>query len=89
MFPSRRASLQVVLRSLEFLLGLYSQVLNSVSSVESASNLLVGLHELLELDVKLSVLLLEHSNVLLEGSNLSLDVRVSVQETRVAESDLV
>lgn len=71
------------------MLCLDSQILHSVSSVEGASDLLVCLHELLKLNVQFSVLLLQHVDVLLEGSNLSLNVRVSIEQTGIAESHFI
>jgi hypothetical protein len=83
------ASLEIVVGSLQLGFGLYSQVLDSFSSIQSASDLFVGFHKLLKLDVEVSVLLLEHRDVLLESSNLRLHVRVSVEEAGVRESDFV
>jgi len=61
-----------------FELGLFPQTQNSISSVKSCSDLLICLHEPLELNIKVLVLVLEHAAVLVDGVALRLQIIVAV-----------
>ncbi len=74
---------------MKFNLSSLSKVYNSVSSVEGRSNLLISLDKLLKLLVKVSVLLFQDANVLLESCDFSLNVSVSIEETGVAELNII
>jgi len=60
-------------------LVLLSYLLHPVLSVESHSDSLVGLDELVELLGEVLVLQLQHPNVIVEGVDLGLQVRVLVE----------
>lgn len=66
-----------------------SEVGDSVSSIESAPDLLVGGDKSVELDVKVFVLSVEHANVLLQGFDFGSQVAVSVSHAVVAEAHVV
>ena len=84
-----RGSVHLVLGALDGGLSSVSEVLHSVASVQSGSDLLVGLHESLKLDVQVFVLALEHVAVSVQSTDFSLDVLVSLKQVVVAESDVV
>ena len=63
-----------------------SNLLNSSFAVQSLSNCLVGLHKLVELLGELLILDSNDSNVVVQGINLHLQIRIVVQKGRVAVS---
>lgn len=73
-------------RSASLGIGLLSQAHDSVSSIQGRSDLLVSLHEPLQLDVEILVLALENGTVLVDGVALGLHIVVSLQEILVVES---
>lgn len=70
-------------------LSLLSQAHHSVSSVQGSSDLLVSLHEALELHVQILVLTLEDGAMLVNGIALSLDIVVSLEEILVVKSEVL
>lgn len=72
-----RGSLEVDLGCTDFVFGLVAEVLNAVTTVQGLSDLLVGLHESLELDVELSVLAGQYIAVVLEGLDFGTGVVVA------------
>jgi hypothetical protein len=70
-----------------FKVGTLAQFVNSVSSVESATNLLIGVHEALELSVEVSVLTVQNATVVTEGLNLTMGVIVTSSEGLVGETE--
>ena len=50
-------------------LGPLAKIIYAVSSVQSVSNLLIGLHEALQLNVQVFVLVLQNTAVILKSIN--------------------
>jgi len=73
----------------DFIVGTLAQFVNSVSSVESATNLLVGVHEALELSVEVSVLTVQNATVVTEGLNLTMGIIVASSEGLVGETEFL
>lgn len=61
-----------------------SDLLNSGFSVQSHSDSLVGLHELVQLFGQLLVLHGDHSDVVVQGVDLNLKIRVVIEQGRIA-----
>ena len=80
---------EVVLRFLDFGISFLSQVLDSISSVKSSSDLFISVHKSFELNVEVLVLALEHVAVGVESTDLGLHVVVSLEEAVVAEAEVV
>lgn len=70
------------LKELLFILG--PQIQNSISPVESHSNSLISLYELVKLLCEVLILSTEHSDVVVESVNFYLNVGVVVKEGGVA-----
>ena len=66
---------------------LHSDLLDSGSAVETVPDGLIRLHELIELLSKVLVLPLQHSYVIFESLNLSLELLVSLVKVCPLESE--
>jgi len=86
---ARRCTLEIMVRFCQLAVYFASQILDSVASVQSASDLFISLYESLKLCVQIFVLELKHVNVFLQGFNFSLKISVSVKHTGVAESNII
>ena len=70
-------------------ISLLSQAHDSISSIQCGSDLLIGLHEALKLDVEILVLALENGAMLVDGVTLGLHIVISLQEILVVEPEVV
>jgi len=87
--PSWGSSLQVHLRSVHLPVHFDSQVAHALPPVQGHPDLLIGLHKTLEFPVQVSVLVLQNSDVLLQRLDLRPHVRIPVNETGIAEADVL
>jgi hypothetical protein len=83
------AAFELLVALLHLVLGLSAEVFNTVASVKGRSNLLVSLHEALQLQVKVLVLVLQHATVVLEGINFLAEVAVTALQALVRETEVV
>ena len=77
------------MRFLDFGISFLSQVLDSISSVKSSSDLFISVHKSFELNVQVLVLALEHVAMGVKSTDLGLHVVVSLEEAVVAEAEVV
>ena len=84
-----RRTLQVGVGNAQVSLCLVAEVLNSITSVKGGSDLLICLHESLQLLVDLNVLASEHIAVVLESIDLCSHVSILVAHGGVSETEVV
>lgn len=82
------SSLEFKLGSLDFSVTLVSELGNSVSSVESGSDLLVSLDESLQLSIKVFVLPLKDVAMWVKSIQFSFQILVSLHDITVTESHI-
>lgn len=70
----------------DFVVRTCSQLVDAISSVKGASNLLISLHKALKLSVKVSVLAIKDATVMAEGFNLRVSIIISSGKSLVGES---
>lgn len=83
-----RASLKVVVGGSHLTVGLLSELVNAVSSVEGAADLLVSLNESLQLNGQVSVLVNEHVAMVLQSVDLILAFAVHGLHGLVLETQI-
>ena len=86
---ARRRALHHRLALAHFCLGLVTESLNTVATVERHSNLLIRVDEALQLAVELNVLAGQHIAVVLEGVNLGAHVNVLCVQRLGCETQIV
>lgn len=74
---------------LELAVDAVAQACYALFPVEGRADLLVGLHEFIQLGVEVAILSLQHFNVGGEGFDLSGEVVVAVAHALVGEADVV
>ena len=79
----------MLVRGTHFLLSLGAKGFNTVSAVESLSDLLIRVDEALKLGVELDVLAGKHVTVVLKGVHLGAHVGVVVLHRLSAETQIV
>lgn len=85
MVPAGTGALQVFVRVVDFVFCLVSQLLHAVPPVERAPDLLVGLHEALQLDRQVFILAEQDVAVVLQRIDFGLDVHVLCGQRLVRE----
>ena len=71
------------------MLSYCSHFIYTVSSVQSSTDLLVGMHESLELDVEVLILMLEYIAMLVQSIDLTFNIVVSIEDVLIVESDII
>ena len=70
-----------------FVVGTLAQFVHTVSSVEGAANLFIGVHKALKFSVKMSVLAVQNTTVVAKGLNLTMGIVVTSSECLVGEAE--
>ena len=71
------------------MLSYCSHFIYTVSSVQSSADLLIGMHESLELDVEVLILMLEDTAMLVQSIDLTFNIVVSIEDVLIVESDII
>ena len=86
---ARRRAGKVLGRLADFIVGPVAQFIDTVTSVERASDGLVGLDKSLELTIQVAVLPIEHTAVVSEGLDLAGGIGVPGSQGLVGESEFL
>lgn len=83
------ASLEVSVGLLKLVLAIALEVLYTLATVKVHSNLLISLYKHFKFFVKISILLLQNSDVTLKSGNLSAETSVSIGNSGIREFNVV
>ena len=87
--PGWRSALEVLVALGQLTINPVPEISDSVSSIQSAPDLLIRVDKSVQLDVQVLILSIKHSNMLLQGVYFSSEVPISIAHGLVTEPDIV